>query len=105
MHFSTSKSILELAFISLKNTGLLYFGNQYYSELKKNILKDFLKNEWYWNKIDAIYAIKVWRDEGLLELQNDCLIFKFTEVIKQSNALTVSQIGNVKLSLNEVLHE
>ena len=96
MHYSTSKTILELAFLDLKNKALLYEGQIFYSELKKNTLKGFLKSEWHWNKKQTIQAIKEWRSNSLLRLNdNDCLEFIFTEVNRLSNYY-ITEIKQVK---------
>ena len=95
MFFSTNKSILELLFITLKDQCLLYEGEFYYSEQRKNVLKDFLKEKWKWNKADIIETIKYWRRQGWLELdENDILIFKFTEVVRYEEPLIARQIGS-----------
>jgi len=93
VHFSISKSILELAFFRLKDSGFLFYGQEYYSEIKKNTLKDFLKNEWKWEKKQVIHAIKVWRDSSLLESNGDSLVFKFTQVVK-TDSIRIKGIGN-----------
>jgi len=86
MHFSTSKIILELAFQRLKQKALLYEGENYYSELVKNTLKNFLKNDWKWDKKQAVNSIKEWRKKSLLKLNSsECLVFMFTEVPKNKN--------------------
>lgn len=98
MFFSTNKSILELLLISLKDSGLIYEGKLYYSELKKNTIKDFLKDKWKWNKPDIIEAIKHWRKNELLELDdNEILIFKFTEVFHYQEPLVTRQIGSFRI--------
>lgn len=87
MHFSISKVMLELAFLKLKDKGFLYEGPIHYSELRKNTLKDFLKEEWKWNKRQVIKAIKEWRRTHFIELVgDDHLVFKFTQVVKKTNS-------------------
>jgi len=95
VHFSVSKSILELAFLQLKETGHLYQGEKYFREQDKNRLKNFLKLTWHWTPKQAIVAIKEWRALQYIELVNDCLVFKFTGVVKFDDV--VQEIGSKKL--------
>jgi len=86
MHVSNNKAILELAFIALRDTGALYCGSKYYSELHKNTLKNFLKTTWNWDKHSVIRIIKYWLTQDFLELNGNVLIFKFITVkLKNKN--------------------
>jgi hypothetical protein len=83
MQYSVSFPVLEMAFLQLKDSGLLYSGKLHYSEYHKNVLKDHLKKNWKWKGRHAIQAIRLWMKRKWIDLDGDCIVFLFTEVPKK----------------------